>query len=844
MMNLLAPLQRFLLFFCLLPCAAISPNATAEEPPTEQLAFFEAKVRPLLVKHCYECHSTRAEKVKGGLLLDSREGWTAGGDSGDVIEPGNPAGSLLMESVGYKNPDLQMPPKYQLTEAEIAVLESWIEMGAPDPRTGTSVVKAAGIDWEKGKSHWAFQAVSNPALPAVRNASWPHDDLDRFILSRIEAANLQPAPDADRFALIRRVTLDLTGLPPTIAEMEAFAGDPASDDDALAKAVDRLLNSPSFGERWGRHWLDVARYADSVGKTRNIPFPHAWRYRNYVIDAFNADKPYNEFIAEQIAGDLWESKDPKDHEENLIATGLLALGSMDLNERDGEQFQLDRIDDQMDTIGRSVMGLTLGCARCHDHKFDPIAQTDYYAMAGIFASTKTLSGQQNRQGGNKEYYQPNLLTRLDAPTTGEAVESNPVDSRINAANRADEARIAKLKSRLQELQKNRQKANLAKPARVKLRQEFLQIRQQLADLGESVALPAGKKNKGNPETAAETVDPNAILAMAVADGDIADLALRVRGEPDIKGDIVPRAFPVIFSNASMPVLSDTGSGRRELAEWMTSRQHPLTARVMVNRVWAHLLGRGLVESVDNFGASGAEPTHAELLDHLATRFMDDGWSVKSLIRSIVLSRTYRLSGQHLEANAAVDEDNRLYWRANLRRLEAEAIRDSLLAAGGMLQTERPLGGFFEGSYNVDLSRTKPGKRDVVSDPIAEPVRSVYLPVLRSRLPGMFTVFDFAEPDQVNGQRDVTTVPPQALFMLNNPFVVDVSERAAQHILKQDLPDEKSRIRYAYAYTLCRYPTDAETARAFAFLNAGDDPDNNWSTLIQAIYSSAEFRYVP
>lgn len=845
MMNLLAGAQRFSLFVCLLTFSVISPNATAEGPPAEQLEFFEAKVRPLLVKHCYECHSTRADKVKGGLLLDSGEGWTAGGDSGDVIEPGNPAGSLLMESVRYKNPDLQMPPKYQLAEAEIAVLASWIEMGAPDPRTGTAVVKAAGIDWEKGKSHWAFQPVSNPTLPTVRNTNWPHDDLDRFILSRIEAANLQPAPDADRFALIRRVTLDLTGLPPTVTEMEAFIQDPASDDEALAKVVDRLLNSSSFGERWGRHWLDVARYADSVGKTRNIPFPHAWRYRNYVIDAFNSDKPYNEFVAEQIAGDLWESKNLKDHEENLIATGLLALGSMDLNERDGEQFQLDRIDDQMDTIGRSMMGLTLGCARCHDHKFDPIAQTDYYAMAGIFASTKTLSGQRNRQGGNKEYYQPSLLARLDAPPTSEADGSKPVESTTKAADRAGEDRIARLKSRLQELQKDRKKADLSKPDRAKLRQEFAQIRQQLSNLGATVALPtAGNKNKKNAETAEETVDPNATLAMAVAEGDIDDLALRVRGEPDIRGDIVPRAFPVIFTNASTPVLSDTESGRRELAEWMTSRQHPLTARVMVNRVWAHLLGRGLVESVDNFGASGAEPTHPELLDHLATRFMDDGWSVKSLIRAVVLSRTYRLSGQHLEASASVDEGNRLYWRANLRRLEAEAIRDSLLAAGGMLQTGRPAGGPFDGSYNVDLSKTKPGRRDAVSDPIAEPVRSVYLPVLRSKLPGMFTVFDFAEPDQVNGQRDVTTVPPQALFMLNNPFVVDVSERAAQHILNQHLPDEKAKVRYAYAYTLSRYPTDVETARALAFLGAGEDQPSSWSTLMQALYSSAEFRYVP
>ncbi len=850
MMNSQPPLPRLFLLASVLTIWAIGLHAAAEEPSADQLAFFEAKVRPLLAKHCYECHSAKAEKLKGGLLLDSKEGWSAGGDSGDAIDPGNAAGSLLMESVRYKNPDLQMPPKYQLAEAEIAVLETWIMMGAPDPRTGSKVVKAVGIDWEKGKSHWAFQPVSNPTLPVVKTTTWSHDDLDRFILSGIEAANLQPAPDADRFALIRRVTLDLTGLPPTVAEMEAFVGDPATDDEALAKVVDRLLSSASFGERWGRHWLDVARYADSVGKTRNVPFPHAWRYRNYVIDAFNADKPYNEFLAEQIAGDLLESSDAVDHAENIVATGLLALGSMDLNERDGEQFQLDRIDDQMDTIGRSMMGLTLGCARCHDHKFDPIAQTDYYAMAGIFASTKTLSGQQNRQGGNKEYYQPSLLTRLDKLKNGKAIgaetaHSKSTDTTDSKENGNQEARIAKLKSRLQELQKDQQNKDLSKPNRVKLREEVVQIRQQLANLGASAAAAsAGKKNKKNANAPDEAVDPNAILAMSAVEGNVSDLALRVRGEPDIKGDIVPRAFPVIFKDASMPVVSESGSGRRELAAWMTSREHPLTARVMVNRVWAHLLGRGLVKTVDNFGASGAEPTHPELLDHLATRFMNNGWSVKSLIRSIALSRTYRLSGQHLEANAAADEDNRLYWRANLRRLEAEAIRDSLLAAGGMLKFERPSSGPFEGDYNVDLAKTKPGKRVVVSDPIAEPMRSVYLPVLRSKLPGMFTVFDFAEPDQVNGQRDVTTVPPQALFMLNNPFVVSVSNRTAQHVLNQNLPDEKASVRFAYAYTMSRYPTNAETERALAFLKTSEDRQSSWLTLIQALYSSAEFRYVP
>ena len=831
-MNLRTPDRVNYLLICSFALLNGIAVATATEPSPDQLAFFEGKVRPLLIKHCYECHSTETKKLKGGLLLDSKEGWMAGGDSGEAIEPGNPNESRLIESVRYKNSHLQMPPKYQLSEAEISVLERWVQMGAPDPRTGTKVAKAPGIDWEKGKKHWAFQPVARPAIPVVKNNSWTHGDLDHFVLSKIEAAGLRPAPDADRFALIRRVTLDLTGLPPTVSEVGAFVHDSASDDEALAKVVDVLLQSPSFGERWGRHWLDVARYADSVGKTRNIPFPYAWRYRNYVIDAFNSDKPYNEFLAEQVAGDLLNATDKQDREEKLIATGLLALGSMDLNERDSEQFQLDRIDDQMDTLGRATMGLTLGCARCHDHKFDPIAQSDYYAMAGVFASTATLSGQQNRQGGSKQYHQPSLLAKLDMPPSTNSSDSKKNNTQTN--NNA--AQIAKLKNRLKQLQAEAKSKN----NRARLKEEVTQIRQQLAKLGETEIRPAQAKNKKNaPE---EAIDMDAALAMAAAEGRVTNLALRVRGEPDIQGDVVPRAFPTIFSRMQLPPLPSGESGRRELAEWLASRDHPLTARVMVNRVWAHLLGRGLVETVDNFGASGAAPTHPELLDHLATQFMDEGWSVKSLIRSIVLSRTYRLSGQPIPANAAVDEANSLYWRANLRRLEAEAIRDSLLAAGGMLQTDRPAGAPFDSSDAGDLG--KGNRKGKAEDPIVRPVRSVYLPVFRSKLPGMFTVFDFAEPDQVNGQRDVTTVPPQALLMLNNPFVVDVAKRAADRILEQNLPDDKARVRFAYAYSLCRYPTEAETERALTFLNETKDKRSNWAALTQALYSSAEFRYLP
>ncbi len=767
-------------------------------------------------------------------MLDSKEAWQSGGDSGEVIEPGNPNASLLIESVRYKNPNLQMPPKYQLSDGEIEILEDWVEMGAPDPRKGT-IKKSSGIDWEKGKSHWAFQPITSPRVPTTQDTTWAKKDLDRFILSKLESSNIKPVADADRFALIRRVSLDLTGLPPTVTEVGDFIRDPASDDEALAKVVDRLLNSPAFGERWGRHWLDVARYADSVGKTRNIPFPYAWRYRNYVIDSFNHDKPYNEFLSEQIAGDLLKPKSESDREENLIATGFLALGSMDLNERDTEQFQLDRIDDQIDTVGRATMGLTLACARCHDHKFDPVPQKDYYAIAGIFASTETLSGQQNRRGGNKEYFQPDKLVSIRSNSV--SVSSSKVE--VNKSDNSE--KLARLTQQLEKI-RNQGKAkskDLSRKEKQSLKDEYERIRKQIAQLQSSTSTAKNPKKYGGQDG---SLDPNAGLAMAAIEGEVGDMKLRVRGEPDIKGELVPRGFPAILKPSLAVSFSDKHSGRLELANWLTSPEHPLTSRVMVNRVWAHLMGNGIVDTLDNFGVSGSTPTHPELLDFLATQFMQEGWSVKSLIRSIVLSRTYRLSGQHNPTNAAIDEGNLLYWRSNLRRLEAESIRDSLLAAGDLLQKERPAGAPFEKSSMADA--LKGGKRGGAVDRIAEPVRSVYLPVYRSRLPGMFTVFDFAEPDQVNGQRDVTTVAPQALFMLNNPFVVDVSQRAADRILQQNVSNEEARVRYAYAYTLCRYPTPEETKRALAFVESNSDRRAGWASLTQAIYSSAEFRYIP
>lgn len=798
--------------------------ATAGLEP-EQIAFFESKVRPLLSEHCYECHSAKADKVKGGLLLDSREGWMAGGDSGEAIVPGKPEGSLLLQSVRHSDPDLQMPPKYKLAEEEISVLEAWIVMGAPDPRAGAVANKSGGVDRTKARSHWAYRPVTSPEVPKVADSAWPRDDVDRFILSRIENVGLRPVADADRASLLRRVALDLTGLPPTPEEIESFCGHPGTDDEALVGVVDRLLASPAFGERWGRHWLDVARYADSVGKTRNVPFPFAWRYRNHVIDVFNEGQPYDRFLMEQIAGDLLPVQGTENRAAGLVGTGFLALGSMDLNERDAEQFLLDRIDDQIDTLGRSTMALTLGCARCHDHKFDPISQAEYYALAGVFASTQTLSGQNHRRGNSREYTQVRLLASLDG--------SGPQPKN-------DEAAILKIEDRLRDLRQENQRQDLTETGRRAIKEEFSKLRQELVRLEASPDKKKAKKQRSETR-----VDLEAPLAMAVCEGEVCDLELRVRGEPDLKGDPVPRGFPEILRGPGTPAIPAGASGRLELARWLTSPDHPLTARVMVNRIWSHLFGRGLVETVDNFGLSGAAPSHPELLDHLATRFVAEGWSVKNMIRALVLSRTYRLGIAYPERNVAADEANQLFWRANLRRLEAEAIRDSLLATSGLLDDNRPDGAPFDRFDGVDVGKLSKKGGKAAADPILRSERSVYLPVFRSHLPGMFTVFDFAEPDQVNGQRDVTTVPTQALFFLNNPFVLQASEACAKELLGLRDVSGTERVEQAYLRILGRPPVTAESESAAIFVRESEgSPEKAWAALVQALYSSAEFRYVP
>lgn len=628
---------------------------------------------------------------------------------------------------------------------------------------------------------WSFKPLARPAVPKVNDSAWPRDDLDRFILARLEAASLKPNPSASRHVLLRRAAFDLTGLPPTPAEIEAFLADKSSDDVAFAKVVDAYLQSPRFGERWGRHWLDVVRYADSVGRSWNAPFLYAWKYRDYVIDAFNADTPYDQFIVEQLAGDLLPAWTVEARRRQLLATGFLAIGPTPIQEGSREQVVLDRVDDQIDVTTRAFLGLTVSCARCHDHKYDPVTMHDYYAIAGIFYSTKTLSGQGARAEGNLEYVDGRATLRL------------PIGSGTDFRKAPDVPGV-----------------------------------HTMSDLRALMQSP-------NPRF---TYDPN--RAMGATEGEIRDCAIREQGVPNARGETPARGDIKIHGFPAIPKIPADASGRLELARWIASPEHPLTARVMTNRVWQHLMGRGLVRTPDDFGSTGEEPTHPELLDHLSSRFIADGWSVKRLIRTIMLSRTYRQSGAGQSEAREKDPQNELYWRSNLRRLELEPLRDSMLLAAGRLTFARPEG--------IQVSGVGGKGRNMATHSLLKvdaPYRTVYLPIMRALVPELFGTFDFPDPCQVMGQREVTTVAPQALFFLNSDFVAN-NARAAADVIVKESSDEPGRIRTAYLRLLGRPATDEERRESAKFLadtRASASESAAWAMLTQALMASAEFRYV-
>ncbi len=798
--------------------------AFAEEADARGIAFYESKIRPLLIEQCYSCHSAKAlskKKLKANLLVDSLSAMLTGGDLGPALVPGKPDESLLIKAVRYTDSDLKMPPKTKLSEAQISLLEQWVKMGAPAPKesgAGTAIPQAT-IDLEQGRRHWSIQSLLDVTPPAVSDEAWVKSPVDRFILAKLQVTKLSGATMADKATLIRRATFDLTGLPPTAQEIEAFIKD--ESPDAFAKVVDRLLASERYGERWGRHWLDVVRYADSNGLDENVAHGNAWRYRDYVIAAFNEDKPFDQFVMEQIAGDLMEKKEPAiagsgsisevaaKPRAALTATGFLALGPKVLAEVDKMKMEMDIIDEQLDTLGRAFLGQTFGCARCHDHKFDPISAADYYAMAGIFKSTTTM----------EDFTTIAKWWENPIPTEAELVAKTAHDEKVAAMKRQVAAAI--------------ESANAALLLRLGEAAKLPEKPETHYDEAEKAAI----KKLRDELAALEKEAPEISHAMGVTEGKPTDLAIHLRGSHMTLGTVVPRRFPLVFGE-SRKAINPKQSGRLELARWIASKDHPLTARVMVNRVWRWHFGAGLVRTPDNFGKLGEPPTHPQLLDWLAMRFIEDGWSVKQLHRRIMLSSTYQMSSDHREDAVRIDPENRLYSRAPVRRLEAEAIRDAMLFVSGRLDMN--MGGpAITHVKNREFLFDHTSKDGTKYDSLR---RSVYLPVIRNHLYDFFELFDFPDSAVSQGDRPTTTVATQALLAMNSPLVW---ESAAKLAVELEAGGDRG-LAAVYGKVLGRAPVQREVARFEAFMAGLSDGDARRAAMTmfcQALLASNEFLYV-
>ena len=938
----------------------------------EDHAFFESKVRPVLVGHCYECHS--GVNSKGGLLLDTRQGWAKGGKSGPAIVPGKPDESLLIKAIRHTDPDLAMPPKKKggkLPAADIAALTEWVRQGAPDPRIAAA--KIAGMKADEAKGWWAFQP-----LPKVDPARM----IDDFISVRLADAKLRPAPKADPRTLIRRATYDLTGLPPTPEEVEAFVAD--RSPDAFAKAVERLLASPQYGVQWGRHWLDLVRYADTAGENTDRPLMHAWRYRNWVMDAFNRDMPYDAFVRQQLAGDiLFDQAEAKQRGEGIVATGYLAIAR-----RFGHDIDKDMhltFEDVIDTLGKNFLGLTTGCARCHDHKYDPITATDYYALYGIFSSTRfafpgcepkgqprdmvPLIPQAEADAVMKPWQEKNAkleaakkkqleaakaagdaIAKLGATSSKVLIESKvaegasvPFEQRLrvrkgevvqlavspNASHGADttlvEWRIAEtegakrswsvaelvpdfmkgnphsahdgaawcfLETTTTPVFLNEQRQSISGNSALKswslgsepsvfvnsadqqvmvwttlAAESFfvhpgpkrsvavawispldgeITLSGRVADAhpsgGDGVAFelkhiaapeygPAlaqlGASLKSTEQPAPMPVIP---VAYAVVDSKARNDRLHLRGDPEKLGDEVPRRWLSILGGEKLT--ADAGSGRKELGDWITKT--PLAARVMVNRLWEWHLGKGLVRSSNDFGSRGEKPTHPELLDWLAAKFAESGFSVKAMHRLILSSAAYQRASA---APTAADPENRLLAHFPRRRLTAEEMRDSLLTASGQLE----LTPAEEHPFPVEAT-WKFSQHNPFNAVYETTKRSAYLMVQRQHRHPFLSLFDGADPNATTAARQTTTVPTQALYFINDPFFHAQASAFATKLMT--LPDDTARITAAWRVLFQRKPTATETQRAKTFLASYPASDaEKWAAQLRVLMAGNEFLHV-
>lgn len=787
---------------------AVSPGQSFAADNTG-IAFFESKIRPALIDHCYRCHSTESGKTKGGLKLDTREALLRGGENGPAIVPGSSARSLLFNAITHSDSEMEMPPKGKLSPQIIEDFRRWIDMGAPDPREGESgLTVQSQVDVEAGRQWWAYRQPTKPEVPVPLGSSWARTDIDRFVLARLERNQLTPAKDADPRVLVRRLYFVLTGLPPSSADVERWTNrvGPSLDQSAVSDLVDQLLRTPRFGERWGRHWLDVARFAESTGGDSNNIHRYAWRYRDYVIDAFNADKPFNRFILEQIAGDLLPISNHQEWANNLVATGFLAIGQKLVGDEDQRKFFAEFIDEQIDATTRAFLATTVTCARCHDHKFDPIPQTDYYALAGIFRSTKIHYGLIKAQARQ-------WSTLLDVTGMGLPTMKKPLNA----------TEFAQLKRERDEA--HRAMGGVMTDIRGGSGATRARLRRSRTQRDQAEAALQAYDSRGYPR----------VFAMGAQDREYPMTThVLVRGDIEKRGSVIQRGFVQVLSRSGQSGLPRTvrGSGRLQLAEWLASDENPITGRVIVNRVWQWLYGRALIRTVDDFGRSGEQPSHPELLDHLTICLRDNGWSLKSLIREIVLSRTWQQSSQYDVSNHAADPDNRYLWRMNPRRLEAEAIRDAMLAVSGNLNSDRPLG-----TLLGDVGEGAVGQ--VVFEPVIRKMdfnhRSVYLPRVRSVLPEMLDLFDAPDASLVTGARETTTVPLQALYTLNNEFVQWQADDLSRRVANQPVDQQ---IDHAYLSVFGRPPTAVEKAAADRFFDTFGA--GSLAAYCQALMCTAEF----
>lgn len=787
---------RVIILLMAVPAVSLADDQSRDE-------HFEQKIRPVLVAECCRCHG--ADKKSSGLRVDSRAALLTGGESGPAVVPDKPDDSLLLRAMKGTDPDLKrMPPDKPLAGSVIADFEAWIRDGARWPDTpATRNLFAA-------RRHWAFTSIQN-TIPPELDDPWSKHPVDRFIVAAWQKRGLSPVADADARALIRRLSFDLIGLPPTPDEVARFERDYVGDqkEEVFSREIDRLLDSPHYGERWGRHWMDVVRYADTAGDNADYPIPEAIQYRDYIIDSFNRDKPFDQFIREQIAGDLMP-----DHEsaettaERVQATGFLAL-SRRYATAPYELWHLT-IEDTIDTVGKAFLGLTMKCARCHDHKFDPVTTNDYYALYGIFDSTQfPWAGAEEFQSKNT----PRLnFVPLQPPDQARAILNN------------HQAALKELEGKIADLEKSLATMPEAEQARAKKEIESLRQQHRIAF------------RRGYP------LDVQA--AYAVMDGKPHDVAVQIAGDPGKPGPIVPRGAIAFLAPNPLEIPADA-SGRLQLARWVTQSDNPLTARVIVNRIWQHHFGRGIVATSSNFGTSGAMPTHSELLDYLAKRFIENGWSMKSMHRLILTSRTWGLSSEVSEQMAAKDTGNEFLWRQNRRRLDAEEIRDAYLAVGKRLNLQRP------GPHPFPtIDRWNWTQHSQFKESYESPHRSVYLMTQRLQRHPFLALFDGPDTNTTTDVRTSATVPTQSLYLLNSPEMALMARSFADRLLTEQ-SDDGDRIALAYELCYSRRATGDDIQRGQSYLTSiksrlqgsNNAEQLSWLSYCRALLISNAFLYV-